>query len=112
MAPKRDSISKSKRQAAWRQKELEIRELIREDRFELLSHVYDKIATNYWTYEDVVMSVVTGSIQKAEKDELDEAVDGKKYKILGADCSGQAIETVGKIVADEEGRLYLVITAL
>ena len=111
MAPKRDSISISKRQATWRQKEWEIRGLIREDRFELLSHVYDRIATNYWTYEDVVRSIATGAIQKAQKDELDEAVDGKKYTILGSDCSGQAIETVGKIVADEEGRLYLVITA-
>jgi hypothetical protein len=100
----------ARRQSAWRRKESEIRSLVHERRYELTGHAFEKIATNYWTLEDVVMSLLTGSIRKAQKDELDEAVDGKKYTIMGRDCHGDGIESVGKLVADEQGRLYLVIT--
>jgi len=109
MGRKQDRLRKKKRHSDWSRKESEIRSLVRDDRFELTSHAYGKIETNYWSFEDVVASLLNGSIQKAEKD--DQAVDGKKYTILGCDGHGSAIETVGKIVADDEGRLYLVITA-
>lgn len=108
---KKDHLCKAKRQADWSQKELEIRKLVRHDLFQLTSHVYDKIATNYWEFDDVVESLLNGSIQSAKKDELGDAVDGKKYTILGRDSYGESLETVGKIVRGDDGREYLVITA-
>lgn len=111
MGGNKDPLRKKKRQSSWHRKESEIRRLVEEERFQFAGHVYDKIATNYWTFEDVVESILTGAIQESQKDELGQAVDGKKYTIIGRDCWGNLIETVGKIVADDEQRLYLVITA-
>lgn len=111
MGRRKDPVRKKKRQSDWHRKESEIRQLVEEDRFELASHVYDKIETNYWTFDDVVLSILSGTIREAQNDELDQAVDGKKYTIIGLDYTGNPIETVGKIVADDEQRLYLVITA-
>ena len=42
---------------------------------------------------------------------MGDAIDGKKYTILGSDGSGHHLETVGKIVQGDDGREYLVITA-
>lgn len=97
-----------KRQADWRRKEAQIRELMAGDRFILSSHVYDKIACNFWTFDDVVASIETGAIQKAQREP--DAVDERKYTILGVDCFGNGLETVGKIVESKDGRLYFVIT--
>ena len=108
---KQDKNRKIKRQSDWSRKEAEIRQLVRDECFHLTSHVYDKIATNDWEYDDVVESLLNGSISKAETDEIGDAIDNKKYTILGRDCSGNFLETVGKIVEDEEGHQYLVITA-
>ena len=44
---KQDRNRKAKRQSDWAQKEAEIRELVREERFEVAQHVFDKIAN--WT---------------------------------------------------------------
>jgi hypothetical protein len=106
-----DDTRKLRRQLDWSRKEAEIRRLVHENRYELTSHVYDKIATNYWELEDVLASLLNGSIQRAEKDELGDAVDGKKYTILGRDCYGHFLETLGKIVQADDGREYLVVTA-
>jgi hypothetical protein len=108
---RRDRDRQSRRRADWARKEAEIRDLVRRERFHLSSHVYDKIATNYWEFDDVVESLLNGSIQKAEADELNVAVDGKKYTILGRDCYGHFIETVGKIIQGDDGHDYFVITA-
>lgn len=108
---KQDRHRKAKRQADWARKEAEIRQLVRDDQFEFTSHILDKITTDYWDFDDVVESLLNGSIEKAENDDLDEAVDGMKYTIVGHDCYGHVLATVGKIVQAEDGREYLVVTA-
>ena len=108
---KQDKNRKIKRHFDWSKKEAVIRQLVRDECFLLTSHVYDKIATNDWEYADVVESLLNGSISKAERDEIGDAIDNMKYTILGRDCWGNFLETVGKIVQDEDGRQYLVITA-
>lgn len=104
----RSGKGREKRQADWRRKESQIRELMASDQFMFSSHVYDKIACNYWTFDDVVASIESGSIQEAQKDAA--AADGRKYTMLGEDCFGNALETVGKIVESDDGQLYFVIT--
>ncbi len=100
----------TKRQSDWARQEADIRALVRADRFTLTSHVFDKIANNCWEFDDVIQSLLTGAIQRAEKDDFGTAIDGKKYVILGSDCYGNSLETVGKIVRGDDGREYLVIT--
>ncbi len=111
MARKQKRERDTKRTAEWGRKEAQIRRLVRDDRFELSDHVYDKIETNYWHYDDVVHSLLSGFICKVEEDELKDAIDGKKYTIQGHDCSGTLIQTVGKIVRADDGAEYFVITA-
>ena len=111
MSPKRRGQPDTKRQAQWQKKEAEIHRLIRERRFDLTAHVEDKIENNFWTHDDVMSALLNGSIQKVEKDELGVSIDGKKYTMIGEDCYGCALTTAGKIIRDENGDNYLVITA-
>ena len=111
MGRKQDRLRREKRKSTWARKESEIRGLVKEERVQLTSHVQEKIATNVWPLEDVLLSLEAGFIEECRKDESNESVDGKKYIIIGPDSWGSSIETVGKILADDEGRLYLVITA-
>ena len=111
MSPRKDPLRQKKRRSDWHRKESEIRQLVEDEQFQFASHVYDKIATNYWAFDDVVESILNGAIQEARKDELNQAFDGKKYTIVGQDYWGNLIETVGKILVDDEKRLYFVITA-
>ena len=111
MPRKRNRPRDPRRLAAWRTKEAEIHRLMADDRFELSGHVVDKIATNYWSVDDVVRAVMTGRISTVEQDEFDDAIDGNRYTMIGDGCYGSLLETVGKIVQDNEGRLYFLITA-
>ena len=99
------------RQDDWRRKEAQIQFLIRTECYELSDHVHDKIADNYWALEDVENALLTGSICKVENDDKGGAIDGKKYTLMGHGCHGHDIVTVGKIVEDENGNEYFVITA-
>lgn len=111
MGRKQRRLRQEKRESTWARVESEIRDLVRRNLVELCSHVLDKVATNYWTLDDVLNSLRAGSIRDAQVDEHHESVDGKKYIFIGPDLYGNLIETVGKIVADDEGGFYLVITA-
>jgi len=104
------SRKRRKRHRGWRNKEASIRALVRDGRYLLGSHAYDKIAQNYWTLEDVITSIATGQIQKVQKDEDGTAIDGNKYIILGNDENGCLLETVGKIICDDGNQFYFVIT--
>lgn len=88
-----------------------IRKLILRDRYELTGHALEGVADNLFSEEDIECAVLHGEIRKCEDDERSEAVDGKKYTICGCGDSCQEFEVVGKIVKDEMGRLFLVITA-
>ena len=64
-------------------------------------------------FEDVEHCVMTATtIHKREVDELNVAVEGWKYTILGDDRDGYPFYTCGKIIADEKGtNFYFFITA-
>jgi len=63
--------------------------------------------------EDIEHCIMSAKrIGKTEVDELDTAVDGSKYTILGADTEGYRFYTCGKIIADTtDETLYFFITA-
>ncbi len=85
--------------------------LVRSGQYHLSEHVVnEKIAPNDYLVEDIEDSILSGSIVKSERDEVGVSVDGKKYTILGQTRDGLSLYTVGKIVRDDEGELYFVIT--
>jgi hypothetical protein len=79
-------------------------------------HYSDKVRTfmeeGWYSEEDLECCIKTATeIYKVERDELKASVDGKKYVILGKDTYGCLFYTCGKIIKDEEGKLYFFITA-
>ncbi len=72
--------------------------------------VHGRIANGVFSRKDVVHSILNGRIIKKQKDELEEAVDGKKYVICGPSPNGLALETAGKIVEFEDGIKYFIMT--
>ena len=90
--------------------ESEIRALVRNDDFELTDHAEDKIANNFFTFEDVENSILNGFVYKVEMDDHGQSKDGKKYVIQGSDGHGHELITCGKIMVDDEGKYYLVIS--
>lgn len=100
-----------KREAEWSRKESLIHRLIREELYDLSEHAKDKISENYWNLDDVENALLTGVIDNVENDDNGSAVDGKKYTLVGRSCDGVLIQTVGKIMMDEDGQYYFVITA-
>ena len=88
-----------------------IRLLVRSGHYHLSAHVVNgKIAQNDYLVEDVVDSILSGTIDKVGRDEVGGSVDGKKYTILGQTRDGIFLYTVGKIVRADDGELYFVIT--
>lgn len=75
----------------------------------------DKVLTlqgdGYFELEDLECSIINGTLEKTEYDELEQSIGNKKYIILGSDMAGYLFYTVGKIQKLEGGRIYLVITA-
>jgi hypothetical protein len=96
-----------RRQLDWHVIQDTIRSLVRDERLILRAHALDKLEENDWTFDELVQSILNGQILDAESD--DHSVDHKKYTILG-DGFGCVIESVGKILSDEDGRQYVVIT--
>ncbi len=88
-----------------------IRLLVRSEQYHLSGHVVnDKIAQHDYLVEDIVDSILSGTIDKVERDERGVSVDGKKYTILGRTRDGLLHYTVGKIVSADDDELYYVIT--
>lgn len=85
--------------------------LVLKGQWELSSHVLDYIQDGEFELRDVEGAILTGSITESQKDEVEVAVDGRKYTILGSDHCGLPFETVGKIVEGAKGNEYFVITA-
>jgi hypothetical protein len=75
------------------------------------SHVREYVAENFFTLDDLVRSILTGSIVAVEDDEYCQSCDGKKYTIRGQMLCGDPLETVGKIMGSDDRRFYFVITA-
>jgi len=66
----------------------------------------------WYSEEDLECCIRSATkIYKVEKDELKASVDGKKYVIIGKDTYGCLFYTCGKVIKDDEGKLYFFITA-
>ena len=88
----------------------EIRGLVLEDRYNYSGKVRESIEDGWYGEADLEQCISTGGICKTERDELETSVDGKKYVILGRDTCGDPFYTCGKVIKDEEGKLYFFIT--
>ena len=64
-----------------------------------------------FTRDDLRECVLDGRLDKWERDETGEAVDGKKYVIHGCAAGGYPFYVCGKILCDDEGRFFFFITA-
>jgi hypothetical protein len=90
----------------------EIQLLILKGRYNYSDKVRTFIEEGWYSEEDLEHCISAATkIYKVERDELKTAVDGKKYVILGNDTYGCLFYTCGKILKDEEGKLYFFITA-
>ena len=74
-------------------------------------HVLADIENGEFDEKDIETSIMSGWIDHSQKDEMQAAVDGRKYIIIGKSYSGLPFETVGKIVEGIQGEEYFVITA-
>ena len=59
----------------------------------------------WFSYEDIEQCILRGSINKSQKDEKGNSVNGKKYTIFGPDCCDAPFYCVGKIVRGTGGRM-------
>ena len=88
-----------------------ILELVRNDHCGFSAKVLQALEDYEFSDEDLKCCVCNGSVAKSERDEYGEAVDGKKYTILGSAVSGYPFYVCGKIMRDGEGRFFFFITA-
>ena len=89
-----------------------IKALIAERRYHYSNKVRGFIEDGDFTQEDLERCILSAiEIQKAEEDELGQAVDGMKYTIIGTDTLGESFYTCGKIIRNEQEQLYFFITA-
>ncbi len=51
------------------------------------SHVFNDIADGEFSMEDIKNSIMYGQIRRIQRDEREEAVDGKKYTIFGQELT-------------------------
>src|SRR5258708_38738262 len=78
----------------------------------LWGHALAAVESGELHVEDIRFALMTATaIDKRERDEEGEAVDGCKYTIIGRACGGLPIYTCGKIVERLDGRTYFLITA-
>lgn len=87
-----------------------IQSLVWRKQYRMSGKVQGKIANGVFSREDLAHSILNGRIIKKQKDELKEAIDGKKYVICGPSPNGLAFETAGKIVEFEDGIQYFIMT--
>ena len=88
-----------------------ILELVRNEHWGFSAKVLQALEDYEFSDEDLKCCVCEGSVHKSEKDEQGDAVDGRKYTILGRAVSGYPLYVCGKIRCDDEGRFFFFITA-
>jgi hypothetical protein len=88
-----------------------IRYLVANQRYMLRDKVLELLSDGYFELEDLECSIVNGTLEKTEEDELQDSVGNKKYIIIGPDKSGYLFYSVGKIQSFDGSRIYVVITA-
>jgi len=87
-----------------------IRELVLSGAYHWSKKIQTQIEEGWFSKEDLVECVLTGSVHKTERDELKDSVGNKKYVIIGRDIHGNPFYTAGKIKRAEDGKYYLFIT--
>lgn len=87
-----------------------IQNLVRRKHYRMSGKVYRRIASGVFSRKDVEHSILHGRIRKKLKDELDEAIDGKKYVICGPSLNGLAFDTAGMIIEFDDGDKYFFLT--
>lgn len=88
-----------------------IRLLVLRDDWATSTKVRDRYKLGDYGPDDVKSCLLHGVIRQAQRDELGQAIDGKKYVIAGPDAGGLLFVTVGKIVMSCDGNEYFVINA-
>jgi DNA-binding transcriptional regulator YiaG len=88
-----------------------IQSLVRRGKWQVSEHVLLAIEDGDFELRDVELSLLHGVLTEDQADEVEAAIDGRKYTISGCDHCGLPFETVGKIVLKARGKLYFVITA-
>jgi|SRR5208337_716154 len=88
-----------------------IRCLVSRGLYRLSRKVEVRIEDGYFEIEDIECCILTGTVAKTEADEMHNSIGDKKYVIEGSDTHGNPFYAVGKLVASDNGKLYLVITA-
>lgn len=89
----------------------EVTELVRDDCWDVSAKVYEALDDGNFTEDDLVCCVLEGKLHKRERDERNEAVDGRKYTIWGPSAGGHPFYVCGKILRGDEGRYFFFITA-
>ncbi len=90
----------------------EIKQLVAEQRYNYSGKIRESIEEGFFDEEDLLHCILSASrIHKKERDELNQAVHGMKYIIIGRDTYGQEFYTVGKVMKGRQGRFYFYITA-
>jgi hypothetical protein len=90
-----------------------IKALVASRKYQYSTKVHDFIMEGCFDLEDIERCILSASvITKEEPDELETAIDGRKYTIIGVDAEGVSFYTCGKLIRNEEDqRIYFFITA-
>ena len=90
-----------------------IKELVSSRHYQYSAKIQKFIEEGFFDLEDIERCILSATaIQKVEPDELESAVDGCKYTILGLDTQGFSFYTCGKLIRNGEAQqLYFFITA-
>lgn len=90
----------------------DIKALIIQNNYDYSNKVRGFIEDGWYGEDDLEFCICHAEkIYKKEKDELKTAVDGKKYVIIGKDTHGRLFYTLGKVIKNDDGKLYFFITA-
>jgi len=85
-----------------------IKKLIRAERIAFSKKARSVLFSGILTLDDLICSILNGSVVKREKDEMKRAKF--KYTIIGPALSGSPVYSCGKIVKDEREKEYFIIT--
>ena len=89
-----------------------IKALVDHSNYDYSQKVRDLIEEGHFGEEDIECCILTArSVWKREKDEMNQAVDGFKYTVIGRDTRGRPFYTCGKMIEGVSGKLYYYITA-
>ncbi|MBI4870417.1 MAG: hypothetical protein HY814_02495 [Candidatus Riflebacteria bacterium] len=86
-----------------------LKRLVLADRVALSAKTRLLIRTSSLRVEDVLHAILEGRLVKRERDELSKI--RWKYTVIGPALGGRAVYCCGKVLEDEDGKMYFIITA-